>query len=151
MKNKPPSIRFYFENAKPPLKDRKRLKAFLSSLFSASTLTLRELSYVFTTDERLLQINQEFLNHDTYTDIITFDLSDSNQAISGEVYISWDRVQENALHHNASTIEELHRVIFHGALHLCGMKDKSASEKKAMRLAENQCLNDYFDVPRGTN
>ena len=90
-----------------------------------------------------MEINRQFLKHDYYTDIITFDLSDTN-AIHAEVYISIERVKENATTLKASFKSELHRVIFHGALHLCGYKDKSDTEKKKMRQKEDVYLSCYF-------
>ena len=85
-------------------------------------------------------MNIQFLNHDTLTDIITFNLSEKPAQLQGEIYISTDRVQENAQWHAASFSKELHRVIFHGALHLCGLKDKTASQKTEMRQAEDSSL-----------
>jgi probable rRNA maturation factor len=102
------------------------------------------LNYIFCTDEYLLQVNRDFLQHDYYTDIITFDLSDTSKRVSGEIYISVDRVKDNALTQGVSFTEELHRVIFHGALHLCGYKDKKPAEVKAMRSAEDKYLELYF-------
>jgi probable rRNA maturation factor len=92
-----------------------------------------------------LQVNRDFLRHDYYTDIITFDLSDGPQApISGEIYISVDRVRDNAQRLGTTVKEELHRVIFHGALHLCGYKDKKPADAKAMRAAEDRWLSVYL-------
>ncbi len=99
--------------------------------------TLGELSFVFCSDEFLLKINQDHLNHDTYTDIITFDYSD-NGLISGEIYISTERVKENAGRFSVSEINELHRVMAHGVLHLCGYGDKSEFETQLMREKENE-------------
>ncbi|MFT5925855.1 MAG: putative rRNA maturation factor [Rubritalea sp.] len=99
--------------------------------------TLGELSFVFCSDEFLLKINQDHLNHDTYTDIITFDYSD-NGLISGEIYISTERVKENAGRFSVSEINELHRVMAHGVLHLCGYGDKSEFETQLMRDKENE-------------
>jgi probable rRNA maturation factor len=99
--------------------------------------TLGELSFVFCSDEFLLKINQDHLNHDTYTDIITFDYSD-NGLISGEIYISTERVKENASRFSVSEINELHRVMAHGVLHLCGYGDKSEFETQLMRDKENE-------------
>lgn len=90
-----------------------------------------------------MEINQQFLKHDYYTDIITFDLSDTN-SIHAEVYISIERVKENAKSLGSSFKYELHRVIFHGALHLCGFKDNNETEKKEMRKQEDVYLSRYF-------
>jgi rRNA maturation RNase YbeY len=91
-------------------------------------------------DEELCDINRRFLKHDTYTDIITFDLSSAPDNIEGEIYISLDRVTENALIYGTSIKEEFLRVMFHGVLHLLGYKDKSKKEKLHMRKAEDDCL-----------
>ena len=91
----------------------------------------------------MLEINRQFLTHDFYTDIITFDLSETN-AIQAEIYISVDRVRDNALKLGVSFKSELHRVIFHGVLHLCGYKDKTKGEKEKMRDKEEFYLARYF-------
>jgi rRNA maturation RNase YbeY len=112
----------------------------VASLFKKEKVSLSRLDYVFCSDEFLLEINNKFLNHDYYTDIITFDLSDTD-SIMGEIYISIDRVKDNATQQSTSFKEELTRVIFHGALHLCGYKDKKQSEINLMRQKENYYLN----------
>src|SRR5262249_42286938 len=118
-----PSIHFH---ALQPIDLRQRagLKSFLASLFRREKKKLEGLTYIFCSDEYLLEINRQFLKHDYYTDIITFNLAESGQPVQGEIYISIDRVRENARQYNSSIKRELHRVIFHGALHLCGYKDK---------------------------
>jgi len=88
-------------------------------------------------------LNKSFLAHDYYTDIITFDLSESN-LLTAEIYISVDRVRDNAVSFEKTFKEELHRVIFHGVLHLCGYKDKRPSDQKKMRAMENRALSHYF-------
>jgi probable rRNA maturation factor len=125
---------------KVSLKDRTQLKRFLTSLFKKEKKPLAELNYIFCSDQYLLEINRQFLQHDFYTDIITFPLSDPGQPISGEIYISVDRVRENAAAFGSSIRKELHRVIFHGALHLCGYKDKSPRDEKLMRKMEDRYL-----------
>ena len=102
------------------------------------------LNYIFCSDKELLRINQEFLGHDFYTDIVTFELSETPGKIQGEIYISIDRVKENAKKLGVSFKSELHRVIFHGALHLCGYGDKTKSEKEEMRETEDYYLELYF-------
>ena len=116
------------------------LKLMVASLFKKEKVSLSRLDYVFCSDEFLLEINNKFLNHDYYTDIITFDLSDTD-SVMGEIYISIDRVKDNATQQSTSFKEELTRVIFHGALHLCGYKDKKQSEINLMRQKENYYLN----------
>ena len=125
------------------LEERTRLKQFLITLFKKEKKPLAELSYIFCSDQRLLEINRQFLQHDFYTDIITFPLSDPGQPISGEIYISVDRVRDNAREFGSSIKRELHRVIFHGALHLCGYKDKSPKDEKLMRKMEDKYLTLY--------
>jgi rRNA maturation RNase YbeY len=98
---------------------------------------------VFCSDRELLKINRTFLKHDFYTDIITFDLSES-KTIQGEIYISVDRVRDNARKLETTFNSELHRVIFHGALHLCGYKDKDKQSRLKMRVREEYYLNQYF-------
>jgi probable rRNA maturation factor len=143
-----PTIRFHFLE-KISLKDRQILKATLFTLFKKEKKKLAGLQYIFCSDNRLLEINQQFLHHDFYTDIITFPLSPPNQPVTGEIYISVDRVRENAREFGSSIRNELLRVIFHGALHLCGYKDKTPSEKKLMRKMEEKYLS-LWNVPRGT-
>ena len=102
------------------------------------------INYIFCSDEYLLSINQEYLQHDTYTDIITFDLSNNKTEIVSDIYISIDRVKENAQKFNSNIEHELHRVLFHGILHLCGLKDKSKQDAALMRSKEEYYLNTYF-------
>ncbi len=129
------------------LKNRKRLKAFIFSLFSKEGRELTEMNIIFCSDDYLLEINKQHLKHDFYTDIITFDLSKTkNGAISAELYISIDRVKENALALKGNFTYEVHRVIFHGALHLCGYGDKSKKDILVMRAKEDEYLSLYLDL-----
>ncbi len=144
------AIRFYSLTGKVPLTNRSKLKHFLLGLFKKENTTLASLHYIFCTDDYLLKINQDFLGHDYFTDIITFDLAARNAPVEGEVYISIDRVRENAKTLALPFQQELHRVLFHGALHLCGYKDKKKMDIIEMRKRENSCLSAYFNVPRGT-
>ncbi len=140
------SARFYEQNVSAKLKDKRKLSAFLDELAHKHLKKLEKVSltYIFCDDEYLLQINQQFLNHNTLTDIITFDLSETNTDLTGEIYISTERVMENAEKFSTSYNDELHRVIFHGALHLCGFKDKKKEDQDLMRKKEDQCLKQYF-------
>jgi len=138
------SIQFFFIANGVTLNERKRLKSFINFIFKSEKRDLLSLAYIFCSDDYLLKINKDFLNHDYYTDIITFNLSSSRGRVEGEVYISIDRVKENSADLNTSFQSELHRVIFHGALHLCGYKDKTTHEQKKMRMAEDKCLASYF-------
>jgi probable rRNA maturation factor len=134
-----PTIRFHFLE-KISLKDRQILKATLTALFKNEKKTLAGLQYIFVSDDRLLEINRQFLKHDYYTDIITFPLSAPHQPITAEIYISVDRVWENAQELGVTVKSELLRVIFHGALHLCGYGDKTPREEKKMRQMEEKYL-----------
>jgi len=107
--------------------------------------------YVFLSDEELLEINMRFLNHNTYTDIITFDLSTKKNVIEAEVYISTERVFENAITYNTPHQQEILRVMFHGLLHLVGFKDKLKSEQLTMRQAEDECLNLYRETTQSVS
>lgn len=128
------------------LVNRTKLKAFITKLFNQEKIPAELLSYVFCSDDFLLQINKDYLKHDYFTDIITFDLSTSKQSpIIGEVYISVDTVRDNAKRFNTTISQELHRVIFHGALHLCGYRDKSKKDQTLMTQKENQYLSQYFN------
>ena len=104
---------------------------------------MKSLNYIFCSDKELLKINIDFLNHDYFTDIITFDLSEKD-GIVGEIYISLERVRENAQQLKVPVTEELHRVIFHGALHLCGFKDKTKADKLVMTKKQDEYLYRYF-------
>ena len=128
-----------------PLKNRKQLKVFLHELSSAEKKELEDLSVVFCSDDYLLQVNRDYLGHDYYTDIITFDYSSSTNLLSGELYISIDRVKENAVIFESGFERELHRVIFHGLLHLLGYSDKTPKAKKLMREKEDYYLDLYFE------
>ena len=139
------AVSFHFLEESSHLRDRKRLKAFLVALFKKEKVPMHSLTYVFCSDDYLLGINQQFLQHNYYTDIISFNLAAKGQQIEGEIYISLDRVKDNAKSLRQSYHSELHRVIFHGALHLCGYKDKSAKDILAMRKKEDRCLKRYFD------
>jgi probable rRNA maturation factor len=138
------AVQFFFLETTITLKERNKLKAFIGEVFKKEKKTLGELNYIFCSDKHLLSINKEFLQHDFYTDILTFDLSETKNRVDGEVYISLDRVRDNAVVFMSSLNKEFHRVIFHGALHLCGYKDKSPKEEAAMRAAENKYLDLYF-------
>lgn len=99
-----------------------------------------DIRYILLSDEDLLTINQEHLNHDYYTDIITFDLSPNPEMLDADIYISIDRIQENAKDYEVTFEEELHRVFFHGILHLLGFKDGTEEEEKTMRTKENELI-----------
>jgi probable rRNA maturation factor len=139
------AINFTPHEVKVNLKNKTKLKAFLKEQFAREGQKLRGLQYVFCSDDYLLEINKQFLDHDTFTDIVTFELSEDPEVTEGEIYISVDRVKENAEKYQVTEEQELHRVIFHGALHLCGYKDKSKEDATKMREKENEYLNLYFN------
>ena len=126
------------------LNNRVALKAFIEKGLKREGISIETLQYVFCSDKYLLTINNSFLNHDYYTDIISFDLSETKGNLIGEVYISVDRVKDNAKTHQTTFSEELLRVIFHGALHFCGYKDKKPADAKEMRKQENKWLKSYI-------
>lgn len=138
------AVQFFFQQKIASLTGRTRLKQFLPGIFKKEKQELGNLTYIFCSDEELLAINKQFLQHDYYTDIITFNLAGKGEPVEGEIYISVDRVKDNALSLGTSFREELHRVIFHGALHLCGYKDKSKADIAMMRKKEDECLTLYF-------
>ena len=141
------AINFYFEK-RVTLKNRKSLKLFIASLFKQEGKKLSSLTYIFCSDDYLLNINKKYLAHHYYTDIISFDLSETKMSPTiGEIYISTDRVKENADGYTVSVTQEIHRVIFHGALHLCGYNDKTKAQKKTMRLKEDFYLSKYKYLP----
>ncbi|MBL7810888.1 MAG: rRNA maturation RNase YbeY [Bacteroidetes bacterium] len=122
------------------------LRNALKQIAARHNLKIKSLEYVFLTDEELLKMNQDYLQHNTYTDIITFDLSDNTHQLEGEIYISWERVKDNAKKYNTTETQEMLRVLFHGLLHLCGLKDKSKTDAHKMRLAEEECIALYHQI-----
>lgn len=129
-------IHFFEEDIAVPLKEKRALKAWLKQLAAEEGKKIVELNYIFCSDSYLLEINKQYLNHNTLTDIITFDQSEKPNQIEGDIYISYERVLENG--RTLKTEEnELYRVIAHGLLHLCGYKDKTDTEEKIMREKEN--------------
>ena len=145
------NVRFFFQK-KAELNERRRLKAFLAEVLKQKgKKTSGEVRVIFCSDDELLQINRGFLKHDYYTDIVTFPFTSSKEKlIDAELYISVDRVKENAALDRVRFERELHRVIFHGILHLCGLEDKTGLDKRKMRKAEESLLTQYFDVPHNT-
>lgn len=116
------------------------LRSVIIELFRKEGKQLESLSIVFCSDDFLLALNQQFLQHDYYTDILTFAMSERNAPVAGELYISVDRVRENALLLGVPVMQELRRVIFHGALHLCGYKDKLKKDQAIIRQKEDRYL-----------
>ncbi|SJZ65262.1 rRNA maturation RNase YbeY [Sediminibacterium ginsengisoli] len=141
-------ISFHAADRQLTLKNRTLLKEVVTRIFKHEKQRLQQLSYIFCSDEYLLQINRDFLQHDYYTDIITFGLSGKGAPIEGEVYISTDRVKDNAINEGTTYTAEMLRVIFHGALHLCGYKDKTKAEQQLMRSKEEEYIKAFQDLNR---
>ncbi len=137
-------VYFYYPEKKYRIEDRCGLKQAISELFWTERREVGRINYIFCSDEYLLLINRQYLNHDYYTDIITFDLSSDPANVVSDIYVSVDRVSENAKTLGIPRSRELVRVIFHGALHLCGYKDKSRNDISVMRRKENYYLKQYF-------
>ena len=137
-------IFFFFEQKAPSLTERTQLKHFIENLFLKEGYQLLSLNVIFCSDDFLIKINRAYLNHNNYTDIITFLLSDPQHPIEAELYISVDRVKDNANSIGSTFKKELHRVIFHGCLHLCGYNDKSSQEIIVIRKAEDAYLRSYL-------
>lgn len=134
------TIRFTGKHRFLDLAQRKKIRSLLFTTAKQHQVSIFDLQYVFVDDKSLLQINLDFLNHDTLTDIITFDLGSTKTIIDGEIYISLDRVKENSETLKTLYSEELIRVISHGLLHLIGFKDKTAKDAALMRSKEEECL-----------
>ncbi len=132
-----PAINFFEEDITYKLKHKKQARQWIIQTILAEGFKLQELNYIFCSDSYLLQINQQYLNHDTFTDIITFDNSSQEQVITGDIFISVERIRENAKKFNTTETDELHRVIIHGALHLLGYGDKKPADKRKMTLKED--------------
>ncbi len=118
---------------------RRETSAWIKAVAAAHGRTVGEVGYLFVNDEKILEVNREYLNHDFYTDVITFDY-DEGDRINGDIVISLDTVRSNAELFGKDYDEELHRVIIHGILHLCGINDKGPGEREQMEAAENEAL-----------
>lgn len=138
----------FFNNADKgtSLRFKTKLKTFIHQHCHKEGLSIEALQYVFCSDAYLLDINKRFLQHDFYTDILSFDLSDQKGKLIGDIYISVDRVKENAKTEGNLYMHELLRVIFHGALHFCGYKDKKPADVKMMRSMEDKWLKAYLKM-----
>ncbi|MDB5114656.1 MAG: rRNA maturation RNase YbeY [Mucilaginibacter sp.] len=135
-----PAIQFFEEDITYKLKDKTKVRHWLQETIVAEGFHLQELTYVFCSDAYLLQINQQYLDHDTYTDIITFDNSTEKGEITSDIFISIPRIRENAASYNVPEADELHRVMVHGVLHLLDYKDKTPADKKKMTQKEDYYL-----------
>lgn len=136
-----PRVSFHFNAVSFSLRNRKLLKAWLVKIAANESFEVQSYSMVFCNDDALLRMNRQFLQHDYFTDIITFDLAEaSKRVVFGEAYISIDRIRENAHDLGVTFKDELHRVMVHGLLHLMGYNDKSIEDQKVMRSKESECL-----------
>ena len=132
-----PAIDFFSEDINYKLKNKALVRQWIKNTIVAEGFELSGLTFIFCSDTYLLNINQQYLNHDTYTDIITFDNSELDGVIFGDIFISIERIRENAAKFSVSETDELHRVIIHGTLHLLGYKDKSVLDKQKMTEKED--------------
>ena len=143
--SKKTKVHFFSHDIATGLRNTSNLKHFIELIFKEESQKLDTINYIFCSDKAVLEINKKYLNHDFYTDVITFDLSQNNGNITAEVYISIERIRDNAKQLGISIKSELHRVLFHAALHLCGYNDKRIRDKEIMRKKEDQLLSKYFN------
>ncbi len=136
----PSTIYFFYEDVDFHFTAIRNTKSWLKQVIRTENKKLGELNYIFCSDAFLADINLQYLNHTTLTDIITFDTSEDGHLIKGEIYISIERVKENATKFKVSFDQELHRVMVHGVLHLLGYSDKTSQQKKIMRKKEDAYL-----------
>ena len=138
-----PAINFFSEKINFTLKYKRKRKAWITKIANKEGYQLKEVNYIFCSDKYLLEINRTFLNHDYFTDIITFNNSEDEKVLEGELYISIPRVKENAKELEVSFEEELNRIMIHGILHLAGYKDKTKQQRELMREKENSSLKQF--------
>ena len=132
-------ITYQTEGIPMPKIQRRKLSTWIKQVASGYGRKVGDIAYIFCNDDKILEVNQQYLNHDYYTDIITFDY-DEDYTISGDIFISIDTVRSNAEERNIPFMSELHRVIIHGILHLCGINDKGPGEREVMESSENRAL-----------
>ncbi len=132
-------ISYFTENVKNPLKNKRKINAWIKAVARKYGKTIGEVAYVFCDDERILDVNRQYLQHDYYTDIITFDYCEDN-VLNGDIFISLDTVASNAEEFGTTFDDELHRILIHGILHLCGQEDKSPDARKEMTRKEDDAL-----------
>jgi len=140
----PNKIYFHFRFQPRLLKKRTPLKSFIESIFKREKKKIQEINFVFCRNQEVLALNKRFLEHNYNTDILTFDLSENNKPIVADIFINLEQVLKNAKSYNTSFNKEIHRVIFHGVLHLCGYNDKTLKEKETIRFWEDFYLGEYF-------
>ena len=132
-------ISFNTENVKMPKISKRATSQWIKAVAESYQKKTGDIAYIFCDDEKILEVNKQYLQHDYYTDIITFDYTEDN-LISGDIFISLDTVKSNSEEQGTDYDEELHRVIIHGILHLCGINDKGPGERELMEAAENKAL-----------
>jgi len=142
-------INFNYLDSTLSLKNKTQVKAFIPLIFKKEKKGLNFINYIFCTDETLLVLNKQQLNHDYYTDILTFELSTTKNT-EAEIYISTERVKDNAKSLREPYEKEILRVLFHGVLHLCGYKDKTKKEQATMRQKEDFYINEYYNKDSST-
>jgi len=141
------AISIHFQGVKRPyFASNKLIRTWLPAACLEFDRKIGDLTLVFVSDDYLLEMNRQFLQHDYYTDIITFDHGTERKKISGELYMSLDRIKENAALHQEKYSSEFHRVIAHGVLHIIGFQDKTKNEKISMRSCENHFLDVYLSI-----
>ncbi|TYR34504.1 rRNA maturation RNase YbeY [Sphingobacterium phlebotomi] len=134
-------ISFFNEDIDYQIKGKQKIRQWIGTTITAEGFDrIGELNFILCSDAYLLEINKQYLDHDTYTDIVTFDSSEEDNVIAGDIFISVERTAENALKFGVSERDELHRVIIHGVLHLCGYLDKKKEDKELMTAKENEYL-----------
>lgn len=133
------NITFNFEDVSPFLKNRGNLRFWLNTIAKKERNKIAAVNYIFCSDKHLLSINKQYLDHDYFTDVITFQY-DTEDGVAGDIFISYDRIKDNAKEFKQSVSNELHRVMAHGLLHLLGYKDKNAEQQKVMKSKEDFCL-----------
>ncbi len=139
------SIKFFYDSTRFRLTNEAKLIHFIRKVITKKLRKTGDLSFIFTSDQVLLKINQEFLGHDYFTDVISFDYG-VDDVINGEVYISIERVKKNSRKFKTELNTEITRVMLHGVLHLCGMSDMNSDEKKIMRMEEDKFLKMYEEL-----
>ena len=139
------AVQFFNESVPMPAFDKMKVKRFIPQLADKYGKRVGDVNYNFCSDERILEVNKQYLQHDYYTDIITFDYTEGNR-IAGDIFVSVETVKSNAEEYGIPFIEELHRILFHGVLHLCGVNDQTPEERQHMVDCENSALKDFATI-----
>ncbi len=134
-------ISFFYEDTSVPEMNEKIARVWIKNVIEKEGFSVSIIQFIFCLDSQLIALNKQYLNHDTFTDIITFNYNDEFDGLAGDIFISYERVKENALEYGVTIVHELHRVIIHGILHLLGYDDKEEDDFREMRAKENYYLN----------